>query len=317
MPRNIPAGLAAHIASEATSLAELIRITPVVGSILAFTSHTQNLTVGGQLYLSRPGMRVSLVKSNLRMEIDASEGAGFFQSGTISLADVLRGKFNDAIFERRFCNYDDVSQGGYTFQSGYIGRVSVNDNVFSAEMRGLLGVLSQPVGRILSRRCDVRRLGDSRCKFDMTSTQLGTGVAFRQSLTVSVVVDQITIQVTGASIGSDGGGSTDWFRAGVMTWLTGANAGYESEIASTSLGLGGEKTLSLLNAPGQDIVVSDTLYAYAGCDRTTNHCFGKFRNAAQTNGNLVNFRGFPYLIGDDLYLPADNLVNRAPPGQGT
>jgi uncharacterized phage protein (TIGR02218 family) len=317
MPRNIPAGLAAHIASEATSLAELIRITPVVGSILAFTSHTQNLTVDGQLYLARPGMRVSLVKSNLKMEIDASEGQGFFHSGTISLADVLRGKFNDAVFERRFCNYDDVSQGSYTFQSGYIGRVSVNDNLFSAEMRGLLGLLSQPVGRILSRRCDVRRLGDSRCKFDMTSTQAGTGVAFRQSLTVSSVVNQITINVTGAVIGSSGGGSEDWFRAGVITWLTGANAGYESEISSTLLGLGGEKQLNLLNAPGQDIVAGDTFYGYAGCDRTMNHCFGKFRNAAQANGNLVNFRGFPYLIGDDLYMPADNMINRPPPGEGT
>jgi len=317
VPRNIPAGLAAHIASEATSLTELIKITPVVGSVLAFTSHTQNLTVDGQLYLSRPGMRVSLVKSNLRMEIDASEGQGFFQGGTISLADVLRGKFNDAVFERRFCNYDDVSQGSYTFQSGYIGRVTVNDNVFSAEMRGLLAVLSQPVGRILSRRCDVRRLGDARCKFDMTSTQAGTGVAFRQSLTVSVVINQITIQINGGyALGNNGSGMQDWFRGGVITWLTGGNAGYESEIAKTDADVG-SITLHLLNAPGQDIVAGDTFYAYAGCDRTTYHCHDKFRNAAQPNGNLVNFRGFPYLIGDDLYLPADNIVNRPIPDQGT
>jgi uncharacterized phage protein (TIGR02218 family) len=262
-------------------------------------------------------MRVSLVKSNLRMEIDTSEGSGYFASGIITLADILRGKFNDALFERRFCNYDSPGDGGYTFQSGYVGRVTVADNVFNAELRSLLAALSQPVGRIISKRCDVRRVGDSRCKFNMLSTQAGTGVAFRQLLTVADVISQIEVRVTGASRGDNGEGIDDWFRSGVITWLSGNNAGYESEIAYTAVDLGPVYYLGILNAPGQDIEPGDTFYAYAGCDRSTGHCQYKFRNSEQANGNLVNFRGFPYLIGDDLYTPADNLANRPVPTEGT
>ena len=311
MPRTIPAALASHIEQGATSLCELIKITPTVGAVIAFTDHIQNLTVDGQLYLSRPGMRLSVLKSNVRMEIDNSEGAGFFQAGIITLGDILRGKFNDAFFERRFCNYDSPSEG-YTFQSGYIGRVEVWDNLFKAELRSLLAVISQPVGRIISRRCDVRRLGDSRCKFDMTSTQAGTGVSFRQTLTVTSVVSQIEIIVSGASLGSNGTGYDDWFRGGIVHWLTGNNAGYESEVSATIAGPG----LRLFNPPGLDIQSGDTMYAEAGCDRSTGHCQYKFKNAAQPNGNLLNFRGFPYLIGDDLYRAGDALAQQPIPTEG-
>jgi len=313
MPRNIPAGLASHIAQGATSLCELIVITPTIGSVLAFTNHTQNLTVGGQLHLSRPGMKVSLVKSNIKMEIDNSEGQGFFQTGVITLGDILRGKFNDALFQRAFANYDSPGDGGYVFQSGYVGRVTVQDNVFSAELRSLLAVLSQPVGRILSRRCDARRLGDSRCKFDMTSTQAGTGVQFRQNLTVGTVISQIEFLVSGASLGNNGTGYDDWFRGGIVHWLTGNNAGYESEVSATTAGPG----LRLFNPPGLDIQSGDTMYAEAGCDRSMGHCQYKFRGGTQPNGNLLNFRGFPYLIGDDLYRAGDSLAQKPIPGEGT
>ena len=318
MPRNIPAGLASHIELGATSLCELIVITPVVGAPLAFTNHTQNLTVGGVLHLSRPGMRISLVKSNLSMEIDTSEGAGFFATGIITLADILRGKFNDALFQRAFCNYDAPGDGGYVFQSGYVGRVVVQDNMFTAELRSLLAAISQPVGRILSKRCDVRRLGDSRCKFDMTSSQtVAPFAAFRQTLSVADVITQIEIRVdSGYTLGDNGGGIDDWFRSGIIHWNTGANAGYESEIAWGDIeGVPtGLLYLGLLNAPGQDIAIGDTFYAEAGCDRSIEHCYGKFRNGVQPSGNLVNFRGFPYLIGDDLFQPADGLALRERPG---
>jgi len=267
-------------------------------------------------------MRVSLVKSNVQMEIDTSEGAGFFASGIITLADILRGKFNDALFQRAFCNYDSPGDGGYVFQSGYVGRVTVQDNVFNAELRSLLAALSQPVGRILSKRCDVRRLGDSRCKFDMTSTQAATGSApFRQTLAVAAVVSQIQIRVdSGFNLGDNGGGVDDWFRSGIIHWNTGANAGYESEIAwgdQEGITPPVPLYLGLLNAPGQDIAIGDTFYAEAGCDRSTGHCQLKFKNAAQPNGNLLNFRGFPGLLGDDLYQPADALTFRPIPTEGS
>ena len=263
MPRNIPAALATHIALGGTSLCELIKVTPTVGSVLAFTNHIQNLTVDGQLYLARPGMRVSEVKSGLKMEIDTSQAQGFFHSGVITLADILKGKFRDATFERRFANYDAPSDGGYTYQSGQIGRVDVADNSFTVELRGLIQKLSQPVGRVTSRMCDVQRVGDARCKFNLATTQAGTGTPFTQTLTVSDVNAANVIEVI-RGYRSD----IDWFDGGYLTWTyrLAMTATQQRLVRGFSLDLAVSR-LTLIMQPGQDIQVGDTFSATAGCDR--------------------------------------------------
>jgi uncharacterized phage protein (TIGR02218 family) len=285
-----------------------------VGSVLAFTNHIQNLTVDGQLYLARPGMRVSEVKSGLKMEIDTSQAQGFFQSGVITLADILKGKFRDATFERRFANYDAPGDGGYTYQSGQIGRVDVGDNSFTVELRGLIQKLSQPVGRVTSRMCDVQRVGDSRCKFNLATLQYIDGItwgpSFTQTLTVSNVFAANHFAATGHAFGTGGA----WFPSGYLTWITGNNAGYTAEIGEEEVLISPSRVgLTLIMQPGQDIQVGDTCSATAGCDRTTVQCQNKFKNASQPNGNLVNFRGYPDLAGAIIYKAADGIIASQPP----
>jgi len=306
MPRAIPAGLGAHIAQGGTSLCELIKITPTVGPVLAFTSHIQPLTVDGVLYLARPGMKVSEVKSGLKMEIDTSQGQGFFQSGIITMADVLKGKFREALFDRRFCNYDTPSDGGYTYQTGNIGRVDIADNSFTVELRGLTQKLSQPVGRVTSRQCDVQRVGDSRCKFDLSSTSTA-GTPFTQTLTVSDISTSILFKVTGYNF-TGIIGTVSWFNSGYLTWISGGNAGYTAEIGRHADEMIGGVWLELVMEPGAPITVGDTCSATAGCDRSEWQCRNKFKNVAQPNGNLVNFRGYPDLAGAIIYKAADGIL---------
>lgn len=297
MPRTIPAGLATHIALGATSLCELIKITPTVGAVLAFTNHVSNLTVDGTLYLARPGMRVSQVKAGLKMEIDTSQAQGFFMSGVVTLADVLKGKFREATFERRFANYDSPGDGGYTFQTGSIGRVEIADNAFSVELRGLMQKLSQPVGRVVSRMCDVRRVGDERCKFNLASSH-PDGTPYTQSLVVSAVWDAIRFDVAS---GYNVTYSDDWFAAGYLLWTgAAANSGYYADIATTSV-IGGALEFRLLLEPGASIQIGDTFTAYAGCDRMKDTCRAKFNN-------LLNFRGYPDLAGANIYKAADGII---------
>lgn len=303
MPRNIPAALASHIELGGTSLCELIKVTPTVGSVLAFTNHIQNLTVDGQLYLARPGMRVSEVKSGLKMEIDTSQAQGFFQSGVITLADILKGKFRDATFERRFANYDSPSDGGYTYQSGQIGRVDVADNSFTVELRGLIQKLSQPVGRVTSRMCDVQRVGDARCKFNLATTHYVAGTPFTQNLTVAGVTSANVFTATGYDVSY----SSTWFDSGYLTWTSGNNSGYTADIGVAEV-LIGTLEFTLIMQPGGDIQVGDTFTATAGCDRFDTTCQNKFRNASQPNGNLVNFRGYPDLAGAIIYKAADGII---------
>jgi uncharacterized phage protein (TIGR02218 family) len=247
-------------------------------------------------------MKVSVTQKRINLEIDTAQAQGFFVSGVITLADILKGKFNDAQFTHRFCNADSIADGAHTYHTGLIGRVEISDNQFAAEMRGLAIRLNQATGHVTSKRCWVRTVGDAECQFDLDTTQDGTGIAFTQTLTVSSIVTQADFDVTGASVGGD----DEWFTFGTATWLTGANAGYSSDIAR-SYQDGGDFVINLVNAPGADIQVGDTFSATAGCNRSTDHCKDKFQNAAQTAGNLVNFRGTPNLIGIDLYAPGDRL----------
>lgn len=84
----------------------------------------------------------------------------------------------------------------------------------------------------------------------------------------------------------------DWWQLGIITWLTGLNAGLSMDVK----GHGGTADEFVLFKPmGYDIQVGDEFTITAGCDKfrsTTNGCKTKFRN-------IVNFRGFPDVPGND------------------
>jgi len=84
--------------------------------------------------------------------------------------------------------------------------------------------------------------------------------------------------------------SIGYFAYGKVTFLTGANAGYSTEVKSFAPGV---VTVALPFpfpvAPG------DTYTIYAGCDRLLSTCKTRFNN-------VVNFRGEPYVPGPDTIL---------------
>lgn len=291
MPRAIPAGLLAHMQSEATSLVECVRVTPAVGSVLAFTDFNESLTVDGTLFLPRPGMRVSQASTNLLMELDSSQAQSFFKSSVITRADVKTGKFSGATFERIYVNFDDVSDGFYSFHSGPVGRVEMSDYAFQAEMIGAGQAWSQQVGFLTSRACSwVQFVGDKYCKVDMNgSAPVGIGGhAYKGTGSITGVSNAITFTASGLSQ------PTQWFDFGRLYWTSGPNQGYYSEIASHTSGT----TIVLMQAPGSDIASGHGFIAYAGCDREIGTCASKF-------DNLDNFRGQPHLAGDAIYKPAN------------
>jgi len=303
MPRTVPSGLLSAIQSGATSLCNLINITDAIGGTLALTDHIQDLSISSVTYLARPGMRVSLMKCSGNMEIDNYEIEGYFVTGVVTMADLLKGRFTGARVRRYIVNYDDLADGVLQIGDGNVSRVEVSDNAFKVQVLGKMWRLSQPVGRTVTKRCDVETLGDSRCQFNLNTSQYPSGPAFKQNLTVSSVIDALTFTASGAS---GGGTGSDWFKNGRVTWLTGDNAGYTQQIAEYTINIGDDEFV-LRTQPGADIDIGDTLTATAGCDRTTSDCRYKFTNSSQTTGNMVNYRGFPGLIGTDIYLTAAKI----------
>jgi hypothetical protein len=81
-----------------------------------------------------------------------------------------------------------------------------------------------------------------------------------------------------------------YFAYGIVTWLTGKNAGTSSEVRTFSPGV---VTLNL--TPVFPIQAGDTYTIQAGCDRTSGTCKTRFNN-------LIHFRGEPYIPGQDTII---------------
>lgn len=81
-----------------------------------------------------------------------------------------------------------------------------------------------------------------------------------------------------------------YFTYGLVTWLTGANAGYSMDVRQFSPG---QVILALpMTYP---ITIGDTFTIAAGCDKTAATCKSRY-------ANLVNFRGEPFIPGTDAIL---------------
>lgn len=270
--KSASAGLASHLASEVTTLATCWKITRRDGQVLGFTTHVQDLTVGGVTYVSAIGSyTATAIRTSGGMAVDNLDVDAVFDSAYISEVDLRAGKYDFAQVEIFQVNYADVSQGVLKLRRGWLGEVASHGHYFQAELRGLMQALQQTIGRVYSKRCDAD-LGDARCKVSLPGITIAsavTSVASRQHFDGSAIPGR---------------------RGGLLTWTSGANNGAKMEIHSVSV-----NTIVLVLPMGYDIAVGDTYTVYPGCDKLLSTCKTVF-------GNVLNFRGFPYIPGPDRAL---------------
>lgn len=83
-----------------------------------------------------------------------------------------------------------------------------------------------------------------------------------------------------------------WLTGGVLTFETGANAGRSMEIKGWTQGTG---RIELYLPLGYAIAVGDVFRIHPGCDKRLDTCIDRF-------ANVLNFRGEPYIPGQDLLM---------------
>jgi len=98
----------------------------------------------------------------------------------------------------------------------------------------------------------------------------------------------------------------EWFTAGKLTFTSGANAGNSVEVKSHRNV--GNVTLSLWQVMPEPIAPGDTFVVTAGCDKRSSTCRGRF-------ANLINFRGFPHVPGNDFVVAIPRRASRATTGR--
>jgi hypothetical protein len=95
----------------------------------------------------------------------------------------------------------------------------------------------------------------------------------------------------------------EYWKYGVLTWLTGDNAGYSMEVRDHVLG----GSFALMEPMPRKIAVGDTYELVMGCPKT--------RTACKNFDNLYNFRGFPDMPTEDKALATADISSHGTPNK--
>lgn len=279
--RTFPDGLAAHLASGATTLCHCWRVELRSGEVLGFTDHDRDLVIDGTAYEAGSGFAATEIQSSLGLSVDNLEASGALSSARLSEARLAAGDVDDAAVELWRVNWQDVSQR-VLLKRGNVGEVTRGRGFFSAELRGLSQVLNQPRGRLFQYGCDAV-LGDARCGIDLGLPD------YSAVAEVNSCRDRRILAVSGAMAFAAG-----FFAQGALTFQTGANAGRGGQIKFHRVA-GTLVTIELWQPLLADALPGERLVLRAGCDKQFATCRQKF-------GNGANFRGFPHMPGDDFVM---------------
>jgi uncharacterized phage protein (TIGR02218 family) len=222
-----------------------------------------------------------MLQTGTGLSVDSSQAVGALSDAAINEDDLRAGRFDGAEVDHWLVDWRRPERRVLLFR-GTLGEIRRTDNVFEAELRGLTEALNLPVGRTITRTCD-RILGDAKCKVDLSDP------AYSHSTAVTSATPDGRLQL------ADGGRFADgWFVGGVLLWTSGENVGLRSSI-KLDRRMQGQRAIALGLAPVLEVRPGDGVRLTAGCDRRMETCRDKF-------SNLLNFRGFPHIPGEDWLL---------------
>ena len=259
------------MADRTTTLATCWLITLADATVQGYTDHDTDLTVAAQLYTAAVGYLPSAIQNNVELSPDNLDIQGIIDDAGIKEADLLAGRYDYAAIEIFTVDYTDVASGRVqTLIKGKLGRVSLSQGQFTAELNSLASQLSQNIGRTFSTLCDAD-LGDTRCGYSLSA----------DSAAVSSVDDQRVFYDSAL------GQTDDYYNGGKVTWLTGDNTDYVMDVKDYTASTG---RIELYEPMPFTIVFADTADIVRGCDKTKTTCLNTF-------SNYDNFRGAPDIPG--------------------
>lgn len=255
---------------ELDTVATFWRIYRRDGTALAFTSHDRDLSFGGVRHLAAPGMIPAAIRLTAELANDSAEVQGALNHDSIRETDLAAGLFDDAAIEIGAVDWASLEH--HTLYTGQIGRIEDDEVQFSAELRSNKSLLEQ----------DLVPRTSPTCRAEFCGRGCGLSAVRFTSLHLLAEIDPEgnRVRVTGI----DGEAHVD----GRLRFLAGPQTGVAFGIIDADgdwLVL--DRPLVTGTLPGTRMELRE------GCDHTIATCAARFANAA-------NFRGEPFLPGNDL-----------------
>lgn len=279
--RDIPEALLAHVKAGVTSLCRCWILTRLDGVTMGFTDHDGLLSFEGVTFEPTTGMDAAALQSSTGLAVDNSQAIGALSAVGLTDDDIEQGFYDGAEIVQYLVNWQDVAQRVIMFR-GSLGEIKRGSGAFEVELRSLSEGLNQSIGRAYLRQCDAQ-LGDAKCQVDLT------GAAFTAEAELTFAVGQRVLHMKGLDGFEDG-----WFLQVQLTFVSGQNAG-APQIIKVDQTKGLRRILEVWEGFRHPIELGDIVRVTAGCDKSRDACAQKFTN-------LLNFRGFPIMPGDDWAL---------------
>ena len=268
--------LEGHLASGVTTVCRCWDVEREDGAVLGFTDHDRDLRFDGVLYRAGTGLSARAFAQATGLAVDNSEAMGALSDASVREADIEAGRFDGARLRAWLVNWAEPSERSLRFR-GSFGEVTRRGGAFEVELRGLTEALNQPFGRVFQAGCDAV-LGDARCGVDLGAP------GYALEVTVGGVEGGRVF--TWSSLPRPDG----WHERGRLRVVSGAAEGLSGMIRSDRSD--GGRRIELWQALGATVAPGDRVRLEPGCDKRAETCRGKF-------GNLLNFRGFPHVPGED------------------
>lgn len=288
--RAWPTALLAHLATENPTTAICWEVERRDGVVIRGTEHDRDLTApagpdangaDGVPFRAAAQISATQLHQSSDLSVDNMEVAGAIPSENTTVVDVdvqaiEAGLLRQAAVRIWIVNWRDLTMGAGLAKRGFLGDIErTSDGAYTAEFRGLIQRLQQTIGRTYGVDCEVREFGDAECKVDVP--------ALTASGTVTAVHSRRRFDSNLSSIEAAG-----FYSLGVVTFTSGANAGFEREVKRDDEGdvVG---NLSVWDPLPAAIEVGDTFTLAPGCDRRASTCRDKY-------SNLLNFRGYGIFV---------------------
>ena len=277
--RAIPSALQTKLDSGVTTLARCWRVTRSDGVVQGFTDHDVDIDLDGITCRAGTGLTNSEATQRLGLSVDGAEIAGALADDSLTEADLAAGRYDAAAIEVWLVDWSEPALKVLLAQ-GVLGEVRREGSAFSAEFRSLAHRLNEESGRLYTATCSAD-LGDARCTVDLSDP------AYRGAGAVVSLDGTSTFRASGLDTFDDG-----WFTAGRLQWTSGDNATLAMEVKQHRVD-GADVVIELWQAMPETLAVGDQFTVTAGCDKRLATCRDRF-------DNVLNFRGFPQIPGNDF-----------------
>jgi len=228
----------------------------------------------GNTYIAEKSFQSSAVETSLGGARSNLEITAILDPDALARADLERGLLNDAEVSLVIIDYQHPEYGSLRVFEGRAQELIAPDNLNTViTITGNLARLGKSLTEEYSPTCRAD-FGDSRC---------GVNIAdFSQDFTVTGTVTGGQGFETGNTI------TANLYKLGIVLWTVGNNTGIAQEVATNEA----DGTVFLFFLPPFPIQVGDEGTLFRGCAKTVAAC--------KSYGNILNYRGEPYLPGDDF-----------------